>query len=114
MAGITITCVMSPTEYILAQRKLGGTGLAERYMTSTVRRHMDKYVKKDTGVLKNTAVEGQNTITFVQPYAAKQYYTPNTREGAPTRGPYWDRRMWSADGDAITREMARYVGGTVK
>lgn len=102
------------TDRILSSRGLNKGGMAQRFFTSTMRRHMDKYVKKDTGALKNTAVEAVDSITFIQPYAHKQYLLPNTREGAPMRGPYWDKRCWAADGRTITEEVARYVGGKAK
>ena len=102
------------TARILSSRGLSKGGLAQRFFTSTMRRHMDKYVKKDTGVLKNTAVESVDSITFVTPYAHRQYTTDNTREGKPVRGPYWDKRCWAAEGETITKEVARFVGGRPK
>lgn len=36
---------------------------------------------------------------------------PLSFHGAPTRGPYWDVRMWADKGSDICRRLARKVGG---
>ena len=65
---------LDPASAILAKRKLGKGGQAQRYMVSEVRRKTDPYVPFLNGPLKNTAVEHENSIEYVTPYARRQYY----------------------------------------
>ena len=83
---------LDPASAILAQRKLGKGGQAQRYMVSEVRRKTDPYVPLLNGPLKNTAVEHENSIEYVTPYARRQYYE---HKGDGLRGREWDKRMWA-------------------
>ena len=83
---------LDPASAILAKRKLGKGGQAQRYMVSEVRRKTDPYVPFLNGPLKNTAVEHENSIEYVTPYARRQYYE---HKGDGLRGREWDKRMWA-------------------
>jgi hypothetical protein len=96
---------------ILAKRKLGKGGQAQRYMVSEVRRKTDPYVPFLNGPLKNTAVEHENSIEYVTPYARRQYYE---HKGDGLRGREWDKRMWADRGQEITQSVADYIGGKAK
>ena len=48
---------LDPASAILAKRKLGKGGQAQRYMVSEVRRKTDPYVPLLNGPIKNTALE---------------------------------------------------------
>lgn len=71
----------------------------------------DPYVPFLNGPLKNTAVEHENSIEYVTPYARRQYYE---HKGDGLRGREWDKRMWADRGKEITQSVADYIGGKAK
>lgn len=118
-AGIKIKTVglqMDPIQKIKLRHLINQDGKGQRFFTHEVRRLSDDYVPLDKDPLKNTAVEGEHTITYVQPYAAKNYYENrgNGTQGTAhngLRGKLWDKRMWADRGDGIVESVANYVGG---
>ena len=91
----------------IAQKKgLDHRGAAQRFFTHEVRRLSDPYVPKKTGVLKNTAVENIDSITYSQIYAKKQYYG---NRGNGLRGKYWDRRMVAQRGKALVNSVINFI-----
>lgn len=107
---------MKPISTIKANLGIEPNGRVQRFLTDTCYRHMDKYVPKDTGMLRTIVDKGANYITYESPYAhaqyvgivhggqVKNYTTPGT-------GPYWDKRMWSAEKEQVIREVQEYVNG---
>lgn len=91
---------------------LGFSNNARKTLAANVRRRSDKYVPYDQGPLKNTAqvADDGSTITYIQPYAQKQYTTPY-RHKDQRRCQYWDRAMMAAEGDAVVRELETYLKG---
>ena len=89
---------------------LGASQKGQRYLAQQVRQRSDKYVPKDTGLLKNTAqVSGRgDAITYVQPYARKQFYV-NYHHADPQRGHHWHQRMVRAEGKALRKELQAYL-----
>lgn len=61
-------------EQILKLKGLEKNGPAQRFFVGEFRDKMDPYVPFDHGVLKNTAIENQDSIVYVQPYAQRQYW----------------------------------------
>lgn len=96
---------------VLANRKLGKGGQAQRFTVSEVRRQTDPYVPLLNEPLKNTAVEHEDSIEYVTPYARRQYYE---HKGKGLRGSQWEKRMWADRGQEITQSVADYIGGKVK
>lgn len=98
------------TDKILASYGLGASTKARTALASNVARRCDKYVPKDTGVLIDTAqVAGDgHSITYIQPYAAKQY-TRNYRHSDPNRGPNWDKRMLANEKGQLLSEFETYL-----
>lgn len=96
---------------VLANRKLGKGGQAQRFTVSEVRRQTDPYVPFLNGPLKNTAVEHEDSIEYVTPYARRQYYE---HKGKGLRGSQWEKRMWADRGQEITQSVADYIGGKAK
>lgn len=97
-------------------------------------KEMDPYVPMDTGTTKNTRVIEPDGVTYVGPHTRYIYHgmlmvapngsawarkgerkhlteKPLTYHGAPTRGPFWDVRMWADKGREICRRLARKTGG---
>ena len=104
---------------ILAKRKLGKEGEAQRFMVQEVRRVTDPYVPFLNDPLMTTAVEKEDSIEYVQPYARRQYHenrgngTEGTSKGG-LRGKEWDKRAWADRGEEITESVAKFIGGKSK
>ena len=99
---------IDPVDRILLKRSLNKNGAGQRFFTHEVRRLSDPYVPFLTGVLKNTATEEVNRITYNTPYARRQYYE---NPGTGLRGPHWTERMWADRGKEIISATAAYCGG---
>lgn len=99
---------IDPVDRILLKRNLNKNGAGQRFFTHEVRRLSDPYVPFLTGVLKNTATEEVNRITYNTPYARRQYYE---NPGTGLRGPHWTERMWADRGKEIVKATAAYCGG---
>lgn len=115
------------TAKIMKARGLGGDNRAQIYLASEVKRLCDPYVPMQQGHLKNLAVVASDgsSLTYTQPYAHYQYkgevmagrapkhYTGDklTYNGAPMRGPQWDKRMMADKGEELVANLAKYVGG---
>lgn len=99
---------IDPVDRILLKRNLNKNGAGQRFFTHEVRRLSDPYVPFLTGVLKNTATEEVNRITYNTPYARRQYYE---NPGTGLRGQHWTERMWADRGKEIVKATAAYCGG---
>lgn len=62
----------SPSQ-ILTTRGLQTNGSAQRFFTGELRRKMDPYVPFLNGPLKNTAIENEDSVQYITPYAQRQY-----------------------------------------
>lgn len=109
---------MKPTSTIVANLGLEPNGKVQKFFTNSCYKHMDKYVPMDEGNLRTIVSVDNDTITYESPYARYQYYgirQDGTHQvqnyTTPGTGPYWDKRMWSAEGQEIVKEVQRYVGG---
>ena len=105
---------MQPISVIKARLGIEPNGKVQKFFTNTCYRYMDKYVPKDTGVLRENVTIDINSITYEQPYAHAQYigevnggqvvnYT------TPGTGPYWDERMKSADMQNVVAEVQDFI-----
>lgn len=92
---------------IINQYGLGVKANSKLYLSNRAFVRMQKYVPFDTGALSFTATVRPGSVTYEQPYAHKQYVSNNGKK-AP-RGKYWDRKMWSAEGDKLTEEVEKYM-----
>ena len=109
---------LAPTSQIVARLGLEPNGKVQRFFQNTCYRHMDKYVPQgDTGNLR-TIVDLSNPqyIVYEMPYAKYQY--KGMREDGtrvvknyttPGTGPYWDKRMVSAEMQDVVRETQNYI-----
>ena len=104
---------MQPTSVIKAHLGIEPNGRVQRYFTHRCRTYMDKYVPKDTGDLRTIVDEEPDRIIYDSPYAHAQYvgFTkgPVRNYTTPGTGPYWDKRMWSAESQDVVREVQDYV-----
>lgn len=109
---------IKPSSEIILKLGFDPGGPAQRYFTNTCRRRMDKYLPFDTGTLATTYDEQPTYIVYQQEYAEVVYY--GVRNGKDINyhkdkhqlaGPYWDKRMVSAEGKDIVKEMQILYGG---
>lgn len=119
-----------PSAAVLADRKgFGPDGHVQKFHTANVNRRIGKYMPHLNGVLetKKKIVKGTK-IVVLGPYAKYQYhgkvmvgpapkvatdrplnYTKNAVDGNPQAGPYWDRALVAAEGDALVADVQRYI-----
>jgi hypothetical protein len=109
---------MQPTSVIKARLGLEPNGKVQKFFTNTCYKHMDKYVPKRDGLLRTVVDIQADSITYEQQYAEYQYYGM-AKDGSrvvknyttPGTGPYWDKRMVSAEMQDVVKEVQNYVGG---
>lgn len=109
---------MKPISQIKARLGLEPNGRVQKFFTQTCYNHMDKYVPMDKGNLRTIVDLEDSTITYESPYARYQYYG-ESEDGShkvkkyttPGTGPYWDRRMVSAEIDQVVKEVQNYING---
>lgn len=100
---------LDSTKNILSKRKLDDR--AQLYFASEVARLSDPFVPKDSGTLKNTRQVTPGKITYIQPYARRQWYE---NKGNGLRGKQWCLRMWAYRKNDITSAVAKFVGGRTR
>lgn len=86
----------------------------QRFFTDTCYKHMDKYVPKDTGILRDNVDKGADYITYESPYAHAQYIgeihgSPVVNYTTPGTGSYWDKKMVTAEMQDVVKEVQDYV-----
>ena len=64
---------LKPISTIKADLGIEPNGRVQKYFTERCYQHMDKYVPKDTGALRETVVKGTDYIKYNMPYAHAQY-----------------------------------------
>lgn len=109
---------LKPTSTIKARLGIEPDGRVQKFFTNTCYKHMDKYVPMDKGDLRTIVDIDTNTITYESPYA-KYQYRGMREDGShkiknyttPGTGPYWDRRMVSAEMPQVISEVQKFIGG---
>ena len=64
---------LKPISEIKADLGIEPNGKVQKYFTERCYQHMDKYVPKDTGNLRDTVEIKSDSITYLMPYAHAQY-----------------------------------------
>ena len=107
---------LQPTSVIKAHLGIDPNGRVQKFFTNTCYKHMDKYVPKDNGDLRTNVDIQSNSITYESPYAEYQYYGIRNdgthivqNYTTPGTGPYWDKRMVSAEMQDVIKEVQNYV-----
>lgn len=105
---------LNPISTIKANLGIEPNGRVQKFFTDTCAKHMDKYIPLgETGNLRGIIDKGADYITYESNYAHAQYigYTkgPVKNYTTPGTGPYWDKRMWSAEKDTVIEEVQKYV-----
>lgn len=105
---------LKPISVIKADIGIDAGGRVQRFFTDTCAKHMDKYVPMDIGNLRNNITKTANSITYESPYAHAQYIgvvhgSPVRNYTTPGTGPYWDKKMVSAEMEVVVKEVQDYV-----
>ena len=105
---------LKPISEIKADLGIEPNGKVQKYFTERCYQHMDKYVPKDTGALRETVVKGTDYIKYNVPYAHAQYVgivhgSPVKNYTTPGTGPYWDKRMVSAEIQDVVKECQAFI-----
>ena len=106
---------MKPTSVIKVRLGLEPNGRVQKFFQNTCYKHMDKYVPKRDGNLREQVdLSDPNYIVYEMPYAHAQYVGKTTGEvrnyTTPGTGPYWDKRMVSAEIQDVVKEVQDYIG----
>ena len=64
---------LKPISEIKANLGIEPNGRVQKYFTERCYQHMDKYVPKDTGNLRDNVLIESDSITYKSPYAHAQY-----------------------------------------
>lgn len=109
---------MKPTSQIKARLGIQPNGRVQKFFTNTCYKHMDKYVPMREGNLRTIVDVNSDNIVYESPYARYQYYGMRndgsrvvTKYTTPGTGPYWDKRMVSAEMQDVVKEVQDYIGG---
>lgn len=74
---------MEPISKIKVDLGINPNGRVQRFLVDTCYKHMDKYVPKDIGNLRDIVSKTANSITYESPYAHAQYV--GIVHGSPVR-----------------------------
>lgn len=88
-------------------------GRVQKFLVDSCANHMDKYVPMDTGALSGNILKTNHSVIYTVPYATYQYFGVS-KNGKPLKyskekhayaGPYWDKRMKSAELQDVIAEV---------
>ena len=65
--------MLKPVSEIKMNLGIEPNGRAQKFFTNACYKHMDKYIPKDTGILRENVVLQSDSITYQSPYAHYQY-----------------------------------------
>lgn len=91
---------------IVSKFEMQEGGKSQLFLADTCFRRMTKYVPWREGILATDVTVRAGSVTYEQPYAHKQY---TTNKGKGIRGKYWDKKMVSAEGELVVKEVEAYV-----
>lgn len=64
---------LQPISVIKANLGIEQNGRVQKFFTDTCARYMNKYIPRDTGLLRQNVSKTVNSITYESPYAHAQY-----------------------------------------
>ena len=107
---------LKPISEIKVRLGINPDGETQAFLTNTCYKHMDKYVPMDEGHLRQYKIQG-NLIIYDQEYANYQYEGISktgkklnySTDKHPLATSYWDKEMWSAEGQDVVRQVQNYV-----
>lgn len=108
MIKINVKLKLNATSMI--ERRLGihNGGKVDLFIANELARRMFKYVPFRSGMLRTTTSITAKYVEYLVKYARRQYYE---NKGRGIRGSFWDKRMMSAEGNALIKDIQKYVTG---
>ena len=120
---------IKPVAQIIQENGLAPGGDVQRFHTNNVMRRIQKYMPYRTGATIKMMIAQTDTskpeIVLDVPYAKYLYYGKAMEGRAPKRvtdrdlvytktknqhaGPFWDRSLVAAEGDAMAEDVRRYL-----
>lgn len=129
---------LKPISQIKARLGINPNGEAQALLVSSCYRHMDKYVPRETGALRENVVLDKKSITYKSPYAHYMYIGKTMGSNIPIKddngnitgwfspkgrakhytggnlhyhvgGAYWDKKMVSAEIDKVCKEVEDFI-----
>lgn len=108
---------LKPTSVIKSRLGINPNGKVQKFFQNTCYEYMDKYVPKRRGQLREQVdLSNPKYIIYEMPYARYQYYGFRedgthivTHYTTPGTGPYWDKRMVSAEMDKVLDRVQDYI-----
>lgn len=120
---------IKPVSQIIQNKGLSPSGDVQRFHTNNVLRRIQKYMPYRTGATIKMMIAQTDTsnpeIVLDVPYAKYLYYgkamegrSPKrvtdrdlvyTKTKNPQAGPFWDRALVAAEGDAMAEDVQRYL-----
>lgn len=104
---------LNPSNQIVSRLGLEAGGKVQKFFTNTCYKRMDKYVPRRNDNLRLHVALQPDSITYQSPYAHAQYigFTkgPVVNYTTPGTGPYWDKRMVSAEIGEVIEEVENYI-----
>ena len=98
---------------IISKFGLNNNGKSNLYMSNRCFIRMQKYVPRLNNILSTHTTVKPGSVTYEEKYAHAQYvgYTKGkvVHYTTPGTGTYWDRKMWSAEGNLLTKEVGNYI-----
>lgn len=104
--AMKIKVELKPIQSIFGRLGIQDRGKAQLFLMNDAYRRMSKYVPFRTGTLRDTVDLQPESITYLVPYARKQYYT---NKGKGITGRWWRKRMMTAEGDQLIESVQKYV-----
>lgn len=115
---------LKPSSIIKTNLGIENGGPVHKYFTDRCAKHMNRFIPKRPrsmgGSLREEVDIQTDSITYEMPYARYQYFGIRAdgthvvmNYSTPGTGPYWDERMWSAEGDQVVnevKEMMEWLG----
>lgn len=111
---------LNPSSKIIRRLDLQEYGPAHIKLAQMAKNRMDKYVPLRNGPLRDTArvYTSDCSIRYEQMYAGYQYYGQR-KDGShqvknyhtPGTGKYWNKKMMSAEGKELERDLEKFIKG---
>ena len=125
--GVVAKLEMKSIDDILKDKGLDPQGNAQAFHTQNVLRRIQRYMPFRSGMtikvtIAQTDIQKPEIITDV-PYGQRLFHGESssgaplnyTKTKNPQAGPYWDRALKAAEGDALVEDLQRFLkrGGKV-
>lgn len=104
--SFTVTVQMNSASTIEKRLGINTNGRAQLFLTNEAYRRWSKYVPFKSGALRDTVDVKAGSVTHLVPYARKQY---EQNKGSGIRGKYWDKKMISAEGQQLYKDLENYI-----